>query len=121
MLTSDRYFPELQWSVDSAVFTDDFKVLALGSYDGILGWDWLAKHSPMLTDWKQGWLAVKHQGKTVVLQGADNNSGVHGVLLLQLMQESKVSEPEEKLPEVKGLLAKFSAVFATPTGLPPRR
>ena len=121
LLKTEWCFPQLQWSVDSILFTDNFKVLALGSYDGILGWDWLAKHSPMLTHWEEGWLAIKHQGETVVLHGMEGPIGDPEVLLLQLMQEGKTQEHEDIPVEVQSLLTGFSSVFATPTGLPPRR
>jgi hypothetical protein len=67
VLQSTKFFPQLTWSAGGAQFEDDFRILQLGGYDGIIGLDWLGKYSPMLTHWEQGWLAIQHQGNTVVL------------------------------------------------------
>jgi hypothetical protein len=53
ILECTTHFPALQWSADGAEFSDRFKVLALASYDGIIGLDWLGKYSPMTTHWEQ--------------------------------------------------------------------
>ena len=121
MLKTEWCFPQLQWSMNSVVFTDNFKVLALGSYDRILGWDWLTKHSPMLTHWEQGWLAIKHKGETVLLQGLESQRADPGVLVLHLMRENKTPAPENNPKEVQQLLAQYATVFATPSGLTQRR
>ena len=47
------YFPMLVWSSQGHEFTDEFRVLSLQSYDGIVGLDWLAKHNPMVTHWAE--------------------------------------------------------------------
>jgi len=41
----------------------------LHNYDGIIGLDWLAKYSPILTHWAQQWIAFQHDGQLVVLHG----------------------------------------------------
>jgi hypothetical protein len=69
VLQCTHHFPLLTWTADGASFQDTFKVLELGSYDGIIGLDWLSKYSPMVTHWEQGWLAIQHEGWQVVLQG----------------------------------------------------
>ena len=38
------------WCCDGHEFVSNFKIFPLGTYDGILGSDWLAAHSPMQID-----------------------------------------------------------------------
>lgn len=45
------------WSTDGHTFLSDFKIFPLGSYNGILGLDWLAAHIPMQVDWAKHWLS----------------------------------------------------------------
>lgn len=44
-------FVACAWTAQGVQFTNDFKVLPLGSYDVILGFDWLTAHSPMNVHW----------------------------------------------------------------------
>ena len=60
-----------QWYCAGHEFVSDFKVFPLGSYDGILGLDWLASHSPMQVDWDEHWLSFQLQGELVTLLGQD--------------------------------------------------
>jgi hypothetical protein len=53
ILNYDEGFSELQWSSEGYQFSESFHILNLQNYDGILGLDWLAKHSPMLSHWAQ--------------------------------------------------------------------
>ena len=46
ILSSIEAIQELQWNAQGCTFTERFRVLALDSYDGIIGLDWLVKHSP---------------------------------------------------------------------------
>lgn len=39
-----------RWSCAEHEFVSSFRVFPLGSYDGTLGLDWLAAHSPMQVD-----------------------------------------------------------------------
>lgn len=52
ILQCAEYFPHLEWSAAGTLFSDQFRILSLGSYDGIIGLDWLAKHRPMTTHWE---------------------------------------------------------------------
>ena len=57
LLHCTEYFPHLEWTAADTVFTDQFCILSLGGYDGIIGHDWLVKYSPMTTHWEQGWIS----------------------------------------------------------------
>lgn len=60
---------DVVWSSAGHQFVSTFKIFPLGSYDGIVGIDWLSKHSPMLVDWEHHWLSFEHLGKEVTLLG----------------------------------------------------
>jgi hypothetical protein len=85
LLQSTEYFLELTWTVGDHSFTDCFRILSLNSYDGIIGHDWLAKHSPMITHWSQHWIAVEHSGELVVLHGEGAAGATHALLELLLV------------------------------------
>ena len=59
------------WTSNGHEFVNDFRVFPLGSYDGILGLDWLASHSPMQVDWAAHWLSLQVQDTLVTLLGQD--------------------------------------------------
>lgn len=111
----------LNWSGLLLVLSsrDQFRILSLGSYDGIIGLDWLAKHSPMTTHWEHGWLSFTKDNHTVILHGEAHQDSPHTVVELWLMSECVGSGSEEQLPEIQKILADFSSVFAAPEGLPP--
>jgi hypothetical protein len=44
------YIPHCPWSVGKHQFYTDLKILPLGSFDAILGMDWLEEHNPDI-DW----------------------------------------------------------------------
>jgi hypothetical protein len=45
--------PNCEWWTQGFHFHTNFKVLPLGSYDIILGYDWLTANSPMTIDWSE--------------------------------------------------------------------
>nr|XP_020161515.1 uncharacterized protein LOC109746825 [Aegilops tauschii subsp. strangulata] len=117
-LQCSQMLQQCKWSCCSAEFSSDFRLLQLSTYDGILGLDWLAQHSPMQVDWTQKWMSVQQSGRTVTLQGllpADFALTVISLFLVQCSATSSVC------PEMQAVLDKFPTVFQPPTGLPPRR
>jgi hypothetical protein len=46
----DRFIPNCRWFSQGNSFTTDLKILPLGSFDVILGMDWLEQHNPNI-DW----------------------------------------------------------------------
>lgn len=114
-------FTALTWQAQGYTFCDDFRVLALQSYDGIIGLDWLAKHSPMITHWAQRWIAFPIGDELVVLHGDVQPCVTHALVELQLIQPNTEHAKMECPPEISALLEEFSSVFAEPTGLPPTR
>lgn len=120
-LQCNEYFPRLVWETKGIQFTDNFRVLALGSYDGSIGLDWLSKYSPMITHWAQGWIAIQKDGRQVVLHGEGTQFCTHALVELHHIRDSDNNPQPTVLAEIQQLLSKFSSVFATPVGLPPRR
>lgn len=116
-----QYFPCLEWKCQGHVFSDSFRVLEINSYDGIIGLDWLAQHSPMMTHWAQKWLAFEHQGGLVVLYGEGTPEITHTIVELHLVQSECRAADSDQRSDIQGLLSRFATVFAEPHGLPPRR
>lgn len=46
-LVSDSWVPQLSWWTNGYTLQTDMRVLEMGAYDAILGYDWLTSHSPM--------------------------------------------------------------------------
>ena len=51
-ILTDQVVPRLEWWCQGHTFSTRMKVLPLGSYDAILGYDWLSTHSPMNCNWR---------------------------------------------------------------------
>jgi len=60
----------LEWWTQGVQFHTSFKLLPLGSYDIILGFDWLSAHSPMNVHWGNQTMNFQMGGRTVYLFGA---------------------------------------------------
>lgn len=59
VLNCSQEIQNCEWLVQGHTFCSHLKILPLGSYDVILGMDWLSRHSPMQIDWR---------GKTISFQ-----------------------------------------------------
>ena len=141
---------QLQWWTQGHCFTQDMRVLALGSFDIILGVDWLDDHSPMWVHWQQKKMRFMHQGKRIMLQGLKPDTinyrpiachKLKGLLkrkaLTHIVQLQRVplsagqsdtiavvSEPvpsDAVPPEIQTVLDTFPHVFKDTTALPPQR
>jgi hypothetical protein len=64
----------LHWWTQGHSFTQDMRVLALGSFDIILGADWLEDHSPMWVHLQHKKMIFMHNGKRIVLHGLKSAS-----------------------------------------------
>ena len=58
-LSCSSIIPRCLWSSQHQEFFIDMKILSLGTYNAILGMDWLEEHNPMTMDW-----IVKHASIT---------------------------------------------------------
>lgn len=139
--------PEMQWWTQGHSLTHDMRIIQLGSFDIILGADWLESHSPMRIHWRHKKMRFTYQGKRIVLQGLSDQPasckaiGVHelkGLLrrkvvthmvqLLQVPHDSPLNvattaafPEEDRPPSVRAVLQQFAAVFSDTTSLPPPR
>ena len=68
---------DLQWWTQGISFTQDMRVLALDSFDIILGEDWLECHSPMWIHWRHKKMRFTHEGKSILLKGLQPDSLVY--------------------------------------------
>jgi hypothetical protein len=68
-ITSDSKVQSLSWWSQGHSFTIAPRVLPLGSYDLILGIDWLEEHSPMWVDWRRKKMRFTYQGTRITLNG----------------------------------------------------
>lgn len=137
-LTAESMVPQLQWWTQGHTFTTNARILPLGSYDLILGMDWLEQHSPMWVDWKRRKLRFTYQGNRITLKGIKDctskctklkvnklkgllrKGGVDQLVQLTLATDSS---PKDDTPPAKvhELLQSYTHLFQAPTALPPQR
>lgn len=95
--------------VDGETFPADLFVMPLASYDAVLGTKWLGALGPIYWDLAHRQMWFMHHGRTLCWTGVT------------------VSHPPVRQAVITGaslldeLLAAFGALFAEPTGLPPKR
>jgi hypothetical protein len=69
LVTCSQEIPTAVWSVQGYEFHSTLKVLSLGSFDMILGMDWLEAFSPMKVHWSQKWISIPCGPAQIVLRG----------------------------------------------------
>ncbi|WVZ53938.1 hypothetical protein U9M48_004823 [Paspalum notatum var. saurae] len=135
-LTTDQVVSQLEWWCQGHTFCTEMKVLPLGSYDAILGYDWLESHSPMECHRKDRTLSFMHQETKITLQGIlPVPLQMTEITVEQLWKcckgndvwacavvQSSENAPVAAIPkEISQLLQGFQDVFTEPTSLPPHR
>lgn len=68
-MITGHWVPQLEWWASGHTLSFDTKVLSLGAYDAILGYDWVKAHSPMMCNWQAKILELDHNGTHIKLQG----------------------------------------------------
>lgn len=137
-LPCNTQVPNLQWFCQGNTFNTQLKVLPLGTYDIILGMQWLETMSPMWVDWRKKIMRFKYQGTRITLRGVKdklnsctaisgkhlqgllNTRAVEQVIHLCHMAERPMTETCIP-PEVQPLIDKHQQLFTTPDTLPPHR
>ncbi|WVZ63633.1 hypothetical protein U9M48_013248 [Paspalum notatum var. saurae] len=133
---SNQAIPDFEWWCQGHTFHTHMKVLPLGSYDAILGYDWLESFSPMECDWKNRTLTFTSNQESVTLKEVLPPP----IQLFEISAEKLAKwfkgndiwacalvHPEQQFaapnipPEISIVLQEFFDVFATPTSLPPHR
>lgn len=81
-LTCESELPMAKWTVQGHSFHSAFKILPLGTFDMIIGMEWLEAFSPMKVHWRNKWMAIPYGATTVQLQGVSPEP--EGCTLFQL-------------------------------------
>lgn len=69
ILVSDKYVPQLSWWLPGYTGCTDMRVLDLGAYNCVLGYDWLRQHSPIHHDWQNKTMQFEEKGTQIKIQG----------------------------------------------------
>lgn len=141
-LWCDKEVLDCPWYTQDQEFATNFRIFPLGTYDVILGMDWLEYHSHMLIDWPKRCMQVEHEGFTIILQGiTSSTTSCECLNIIQLASMDKQSavayvvqlcyvEDSENLtdiqytelpPEIAQVLLDYEDVFQEPTELPPKQ
>jgi hypothetical protein len=135
-LHSDTMVLGVPWWANGHSFSTNMRVLDLGPYDAILGYDWLSHHSPMECDWVNKTMSFMDRGHRVLLQGDNSQlAPVTEVCRLQvdkwlkgnevwsfvLLQQVTNPDPALIQPAVAALIEEFQDIFSDPKNLPPSR
>lgn len=135
-MLSDKCVFQLDWLCSGVPLTTNMRVLNLGAYDAILGYDWLKMHSRMHCDWEKKILQFQEQDKWIRLHGVDESRGPvkalsanqlvkcykgNDIWALVLLSSQETDEAAAVLPEVEALLHQYQDVFQDPKALPPHR
>jgi hypothetical protein len=63
VLSSDHQVKELEWWAQGYTFHTTMRVLEMGAYDAILGYDWLSTHDLMVCHWDRKLLYFQEAGQ----------------------------------------------------------
>jgi len=134
-LLTDKMVPKMEWWCQGHTLSMDMRVLELGAYDAILGYDWLQTHSPMSCHWENR--TIQFQGaKTVTLQGLPPAPvAIEPITARQLWKSCKANDiwafaivttaaepPKQSPPDhFQWLLQQYQDIFSDPKTLPPQR
>jgi hypothetical protein len=110
-LTSSGCCRNMQLVIHGKCFTIDCYRLALGSYDMVLGVQWLESLGPILWDFRRGTLAFVHDGHRVVWSATSPRPAPSSLAMLLVVEGDLMNT----------LLQEFEGLFQEPTGLPPAR
>lgn len=129
--------PICDYEIQGHKFRSTLKLFPLGSYDIILGMDWLESRGPMSVNWGSKYMVFKHHEKFVQFRGVSASAhdcpSISAVQLQLLQVQESVlhlihlcavkpdGESEAILAAVAALLTEFSTLFDEPKGLPPQR
>lgn len=136
ILRSNTMVKAMEWWANGHTYVSNMRVLELGAYDAILGYDWLKGHSPMHCDWEKKVISFVDRGVWVQLRGnVDQTEAVVEVSTAQverwlkgndiwafaLLEQVTEGDRQEISGDLQGLLEEFRDLFDTPTELPPSR
>ncbi|XP_071925383.1 uncharacterized protein [Coffea arabica] len=137
-ISMELFCPNVTWSIQGYNFSFPLVIMELGTWDMILGVDWMVQYNPITFDFKQLLIKLSEENGEMVFEGAAEQPSIkliRGKAIKKFMQQkhrtlaSICSVPEDSnsddvssLPsEISELLHQFSDVFTEPTQLPPER
>lgn len=135
-MITDKWVPKMEWWANGHTLSSDMKVLSLGAYEAILGYDRLKSHSPMWCDCEAKILEFEHAGIQIKLKGVQTMTKVvQGVTIdkvvkwavgndiweVAMVDVLPQSPQQSSILEAQQLLEKFQDVFQKPTTLPPAK
>jgi hypothetical protein len=136
ILLSDEMISQLEWWCQGHTLTMDVRVLDMGAYDAILGFDWLKLHSPMQCHWEQRTMEFHDKGRNIKLQGVlpqlSQGQPIEAEQLWKACKGNDIwafavvemvdNKQQEEIPApIQDLIQQYSDLFKDPTSLPPQR
>ncbi|GJR12403.1 putative reverse transcriptase domain-containing protein [Tanacetum coccineum] len=136
-LTTKHYFEEGYTNLQNHLFEIDLLLIELGSFDVIIGMDWMAEHHAEVVCYEK-YIRVPYKNDMLIIQG--ERSGIKSksrlevissirtqkyidqgcqVFLIQMMKEEKAETPERRIEDMP-VVRDFPEVFPKDLpGLPP--
>jgi hypothetical protein len=113
---------------------EDLNIIPLGSYDFLIGMDWLDKNHSILYCYNKAFTCLDEEGNLRTVQGIPRAVTIREVSALQLKKSFRKGcqiiathmeeAPKDKVPSIEdyAVLKKFEYVFKEiPSGFPPKR
>lgn len=136
LLVTNQLVPQLEWVCQGHTLTVDMRVLELGTYDAILGFDWLETCSPMQCDWGSRTMEFTDKGRQIKIQGIKPAIMKLDTMSAKLLWKSCKGNdiwayaivnfiPEQQLQDIpeniQCLLHQYTDIFSDAKMLPPTR
>ncbi|KAL2235351.1 UNVERIFIED_CONTAM: Transposon Ty3-G Gag-Pol polyprotein [Sesamum indicum] len=127
---------KFSWEIQGHKFTHPIKLIKLGGYDLVLGYDWLGLHNPIELDFHQGKVTLSQDSNKVVLKALSGKTGSKAVTTHSLSKLVRGRSPEAQgelllshststeaagNARVQEVLQEFEDIFKEPHSLPPER
>jgi hypothetical protein len=112
---------------------EDLNIIPLGSYDFLIGMDWLEQHHIILDYYNKEFTCLDEEGKLRTIQGIPKEVTVREISILQLKKSYRKGcqiffaymeeTPKHKVPNIEyyAILKEFENVFKKISGLPLKR
>jgi hypothetical protein len=112
---------------------DELNILPLGSYDFLIGMDWLDQHHALLDCHKKRFTCLNEDGNKVIVQGIPRAVAMREISTMQLKKcyrkgcqlfatwVEEASQDEVSKLEDHEVLKKLKDIFQVVPGLPPKR
>ncbi|XP_072151772.1 uncharacterized protein [Setaria viridis] len=106
ILITDHWVPQFSWWANGHTLKKDMRVLPLGAYDAILGFDWLKTHSPMQCHWAERTIQFMDEGKDLqelpvhqLLKRSQGND-VWALAVVEAVPDSQQQRGSEEIQQV---------------------